>query len=362
MGVLTSISEQEVPSANLMLHQAHCARNFVRCQLCNSPVPNIEKHMATRAAPPLMFEACESLNVEVLQDCLLHGADSNAANDSGVTPLHMAARMDSIKIVQLLVDAKGSLQPNSMHDTPLDVAFKTGASAAVIELLQKIQPALVPHTPPRVSQAPKRRSLASRRPLGRITLDCQLPGMAPSIRAAAPTTTSQASRANTARSCTPAADPTHAQFARCSNCLEKVPSQNIALHQVHCERTKRRCEQCNLVLPPEETEEHCTYFSDSECMLAMVDELSEQREELCNNLRKFIQHGVDLNRAGNMGETAMHRAVRLGFVSMVEMLLEAGASLRVTNCMHDSPVQIAQRLVTKGEAHKDVYNLLTSKS
>ena len=71
--------------------------------------------------------APESDAAEVIKICLARGADVNAANDEGKTPLHGAAARGSNAIAQLLVDHGANLfAKNGKGHTPLDEAVVGG--------------------------------------------------------------------------------------------------------------------------------------------------------------------------------------------------------------------------------------------
>merc|ERR1711907_378341 len=133
-------SDQLVPSANMALHRAHCERNISRCSACKAPIQisDMEAHRAAHAARTRLFGACEQIDLDLARDCLEHGADCNASNEAGNTLLHIAARMGSPDLIQLLIGAKATLAQNNLHDTPLDVAYKVNSNAVIIKLLQQV--------------------------------------------------------------------------------------------------------------------------------------------------------------------------------------------------------------------------------
>lgn len=78
--------------------------------VCNGHV-DVVKALIDRRADPNLTEAfstaCHYGNADVIQHLLRGGADSNLANEAGVTPLMIAAKFASTDIVRRLLDAGG---------------------------------------------------------------------------------------------------------------------------------------------------------------------------------------------------------------------------------------------------------------
>lgn len=378
--------DQLVPSANMALHRAHCERNISRCSACKAPIQisDMEAHRAAHAARTRLFGACEQIDLDLARDCLEHGADCNASNEAGNTLLHIAARMGSPDLIQLLIGAKATLAQNNLHDTPLDVAYKVNSNAVIIKLLQQIQPALVPHTPPRALQPamaqPRRRLQVRRQSSERISFDCQAQAVIraqpmtarpvsskgsnrPAVIHAPPATARAVNSAKQSAAAGRAHEQTVLQLTSCPNCLEYVPQHNIDLHLVHCERIKHRCTMCGLVMPIDEKEQHYQHYGSHVYMMEAIESMYENKEEIYVHIDRFVSHSIDLEeQVGTSGETAMHLAVRLGALHVVKQLFNSGASVQILNCMHDTPMQIAQRLASKGGQHQEVLAFLVSNS
>jgi cytohesin len=68
---------------------------------------------------------------------LSHGADVNARDNDGDTPLHKAAGWSDQKIIQLLLVNKGDLNArNNIGQTPMDKAIQ-GGNPEVVDLLKQ---------------------------------------------------------------------------------------------------------------------------------------------------------------------------------------------------------------------------------
>src|SRR5438105_10751437 len=68
---------------------------------------------------------------------LKRGADPNAQNALGLTPLFFAAASGQVPMVEILLQAGAKLDPPSPYGTPLTAAAMTGAVPAAQLLLQK---------------------------------------------------------------------------------------------------------------------------------------------------------------------------------------------------------------------------------
>jgi ankyrin repeat protein len=70
----------------------------------------------------------------------------------------------------------------------------------------------------------------------------------------------------------------------------------------------------------------------------------------------MIAAGVDLNSAGDLGDTPLHYAVRKQREDVVMALLEAGAIIDLKNDYDDTPLDIAEI-----EGNQKIISLLQSK-
>ena len=90
----------------------------------------------TAKAPDIsIHDAAMDGNIEVLKQAIADGADVNAKNDSGLTPLHFAAWGGHKEIAELLIENGADVNAKIDHGwTPLYAATYSGYNQ-VIELL-----------------------------------------------------------------------------------------------------------------------------------------------------------------------------------------------------------------------------------
>ncbi|KAH8581687.1 ubiquitin fusion degradation (UFD1) family [Cryptosporidium sp. chipmunk genotype I] len=79
------------------------------------------------------------------------------------------------------------------------------------------------------------------------------------------------------------------EFSTCTNCKRKVPSDNLDLHSIQCEKMYKRCDQCDLVLKKSDLEKHthcnkCIRFGLSLDQIQLHEKLYHQFTQckLCN--------------------------------------------------------------------------------
>lgn len=82
------------------------------------------------------FFRADGLTVELVEECLRHGADPNAPDDEGQTALHLAARWEADpKVIDALVAAGAYADlPDNVGKTPIDWAVDGGTPAVVAAL------------------------------------------------------------------------------------------------------------------------------------------------------------------------------------------------------------------------------------
>ena len=75
-------------------------------------------------------------NIETVKQAIADGADVNAKDDEGLTPLHHAAFNGPKEIVELLITEGADLNAKSYGETPLDLAIRLG-QPEIADLLRK---------------------------------------------------------------------------------------------------------------------------------------------------------------------------------------------------------------------------------
>jgi ankyrin repeat protein len=87
---------------------------------------------------PILHEAVRSGSAELVNLFLEAGAEVNAANDIGETPLHLAAQDDkNLELVRVLIQSGADINAKGLFDeTALGVAQRSGASVIAAELTQ----------------------------------------------------------------------------------------------------------------------------------------------------------------------------------------------------------------------------------
>ena len=73
------------------------------------------------------IHAAARFRVEEMNDILDAGADIDAQNESGMTPLHCAADDCNSTMIEFLLERNANIHIRDIHDrTPFDIAIKTG--------------------------------------------------------------------------------------------------------------------------------------------------------------------------------------------------------------------------------------------
>ncbi len=89
-----------------------------------------------REASEALFKAIDDDDVEVIKRAIEAGADVNAKNDDGRTPLHLAAYGNSKKIMDTLIAAGADVNAKDNHgDTPLYGAVRSNSKESMDALL-----------------------------------------------------------------------------------------------------------------------------------------------------------------------------------------------------------------------------------
>ena len=84
-----------------------------------------------------LLEAAKCGNTEVVKYLIVRGADVNASDSNGETPLMLAARWDNTEIAQLLIGAGANVNASNVYgETALMIAKERGLTE-IVQLLRE---------------------------------------------------------------------------------------------------------------------------------------------------------------------------------------------------------------------------------
>lgn len=98
-----------------------------------------------------------------------------------------------------------------------------------------------------------------------------------------------------------------------------------------------------------------------------IDRTEEERKRALEAAKMLVELGADVNAVGDRGYTALHGAAYVGDDAMVQYLVEKGAKMGVMDTMGQTPLSIAEGVITTGvrdfqlrprTSHKTTANLL----
>ena len=275
------------------MHCAICERQNWRCMFCKHCMPVSEKqaHLDAVLRVDSVFAAVMEGSVEVLKTFLEHDGSPNTINSLSDSLLHTAARSGKVAVTKLLLEHKADTAvTNAMLDNPLQVAMKHHQKDVLL-ILMKHNKKLKKERAKKAANQPS--AAAWRAPLQEVTNTARGAGSSSGgVTKGAPPPPHIFS--GTTRMCGPAEDI-------CGICGEVVPSTNLALHELRCQRHSFRCPHCSQLLPASEREAH---LDTSEARIIAAVTTSDVPA-----LESLLQHGADIAGARDTGNSMLHLAV-----------------------------------------------------
>jgi len=310
-----------IPTANYEMHAAICQRQNWRCETCEHVMPAAEKqaHLDAVLSVDAAFAAATEDGVEVLRTFLAHGGDKDALNSFSDRLIHVAVRSGKTAVTRVLLEYKADTSlTNAMLDNPLQIAMKHNHKDLLL-LLMKHNKKLKKERAKNSGQATRGNAL----PLRDVTNIAK--GNGPDHGAVAPPMLS-----DTVKICGPGQDI-------CGNCGEAVPSANLALHELRCQRQNFRCPHCSEMVPASERAAHLDTSDELIFAAANAGEVSR--------LEILALHGADIPAARQNGNSVLHAAVSRRDVALVIWLVE---ELKMNpadkNALNDSAIDLALRV------------------
>ena len=315
-----------IPAANLEMHRAICLRQNWKCEACDHVMPAGEKqaHLDAVLSVDSAFAAAMEGGVAALQTFLDHGGDKDAPNAFSDRLLHVAARSGRVAVTKLLLEHKADTSlTNSMLDNPLQIAMKHNCKDVLLMLMKHNKK--MKKAQKNGARAPVPGSRGA--PLRDVT------NTAGGNSAGAPATAPMPHLGGTVKMCGPGEDI-------CGNCGEVVPTANLALHELRCQRQAFRCPHCSELVPASARDAHLDTSEPTILAAATAGDVPR--------LEYLLQHGADITAARENGNSLLHLAVTRKDVPLVIWLVE---ELKMNpaekNSLNDSAIDLAVR------AHND---------
>lgn len=112
------------------------------CPICRQPLTlqaeSMKSELKVEKANSDLVKSCKSGNLEDFNDAIYNGANINAQDKFGFTPLHYASLYGNLEIVKLLIELGSNIEARTNFGrlTPLLCASKYGHTQ-VVQLLEK---------------------------------------------------------------------------------------------------------------------------------------------------------------------------------------------------------------------------------
>ena len=316
-----------IPAANFDMHSAMCLRQYFRCESCQHVMPAGEKqtHFDAVLSVDSAFAAAAEGGMEVLKTFLDHGGDHDAINHLSDRLLHVAVRSGKVEVTKLLLDHKAdTAATNAMLDNPLQIAMKKNEKDLLL-MLMKHNKRLKKERAKKVSRGPAVAGWGA--PLKDVTNTATSCAGNSNRGSAGPAGEQKLS--GTVKMCGPGEDI-------CGNCGEVVPTANLGLHELRCQRVAFRCPHCSEMVPASERDAHLDTSTSAIFAAANTGDVVR--------LEYLLQHGADIGAARENGNSMLHVAVARKDVPLVIWLVE---EIKINpsdkNALNDTAIDLALR-------------------
>jgi ankyrin repeat protein len=322
----------------------------VRALLLGKADPNAQEGKGGQTA--LMWAISER-HTAVTEELLRHGADVNARSKTGFTALMFAAQQGDVDTTRILLDAKAS--PNDVIPksgaTPLIIASAIGHPDVVALLLDK-------GADPNVVDANGFTSLhhavrdsdygvdpASKATAVTIVKTLLAHGANPNARL-------QLDKEKTAAERKLQAGGAGARTKRTAITITEIELEGatplaLAAEVNNTEAVKALVEGgADPLIPTEQGTTPLILAAGAGTDVQRARSL-EERAMAVQTARYLLDHGVDVNAAGQFGWTALHAASYQGLNDVVELLVSKGAKLDTMDGLGQTPLSISLSVLTK---------------